>query len=63
MTGKAFPGIALGVLMVAATAQASSPDEWEKYQKEVSAACVKACGLKAALDGGGTGELSAFLGQ
>lgn len=48
MTGKAFPYVALGVLMAATTAQASSPDEWEKYHKEVSAKCMKACGLKAA---------------
>ena len=28
--------------------EASSPDEWEKYEKEVAAKCIKACGLSKA---------------
>jgi hypothetical protein len=36
------------LLITAATGEASSPDEWEKHQKEAAAKCAKASELKKA---------------
>jgi hypothetical protein len=38
----------IGLLMITATGEASSPDEWVKYEKEVASACTRASGLKKA---------------
>jgi len=40
----------LGLFIASTTGigEASSPDEWVKYEKEVASKCVKACGLKKA---------------
>ena len=43
----------LGMLVLAVQGQASSPDEWIKYEKEVVGKCIKACGLKNARAVGG----------
>jgi hypothetical protein len=48
MTKRLFICLMLGLFMAAATGEASSPDEWEKHQKEVAATCAKASGLKNA---------------
>jgi hypothetical protein len=46
--GKLSVCLMVGLLMVVATGEASSPGEWEKHQKEVVATCTKASGLKGA---------------
>ena len=48
MKKRLFICLTLGLIMAAATGEASSPDEWEKHQKEVAATCAKASGLKNA---------------
>jgi hypothetical protein len=43
-----FICLILGLFAAVAEGEASSPDEWVKYQKEVAVTCTKASGLKSA---------------
>lgn len=46
-----LPSIIIALGLLAATAQASSPDAWAELHKRASAACVKASDLKKARAG------------
>lgn len=46
----------MGFFMTVSLCEASDPDEWMRFYKEVSAKCAKASGLKKARQAGELGE-------